>query len=567
MSDSDTKERLFQDDSCFIPLDGQGILLPNKLDYLFCYDPHDIAIKAAENLQQHIQKDLESQHEFGLNNLPGIGKMFGVLVVKNHNNKLGYIAAFSGKLNEVNFYPGFVPPVFDSLDPDGFYKLGEQEINIINWQIRKFTNDPKRQEIIVKLNQISIDAENEISSLKILLKQEKEKRTQARNDASEKFTDEVLADIYRQLDKESIEWHYNLKSRKKYWKEQIAIINQQLTEYDTNIDQLKTLRRQESAYLQNKLFESYSFINQYGKYKNLLDIFNINNELTPPSGAGECAAPKLFQHAFIHGYKPVAMAEFWWGKSPNSEIRKHKYYYPACNGKCKPILEHMLEGIDMDDNPMLINPGLGKSLPIVYQDDEILVINKPAEFLSVPGKNIVDSVYTRIRNLYPHSSGPLLVHRLDMSTSGILLIAKNKDAHKNLQRQFINRKVKKRYVAILKGSYEFKDISGSIKLPLRVDIDDRPRQLVCFEHGKTALTQWEWLSTQGDEHRIYFYPHTGRTHQLRVHASHPNGLNLPIKGDDLYGTRLDRLYLHAERLEFIHPTTGKAMVIEVAPEF
>ena len=567
MSDSDTKERLLQDDSCFIPLEGQGIPLPDQLDYPFYYDPHDIAIKAAENLQQHIQEHLEPYHEFGLDDQAGIGKMFGVLVVRDFNDNLGYLAAFSGKLNESNFYHGFVPPVFDTFDPEGFYKIGEQEVNIINWQIRKLLENPKRQEIIATLNQIEIDAEKDISSLRIQVKQEKEKRTQARNDASEKYTDEVLAGIYRQLDQESIQWHFNLKSRKKYWNEQIAIINQQLSEYDTTIDQLKTLRRQESAYLQNRLFESYSFVNQYGIYKNLIDIFKINDELIPPSGAGECAAPKLFQHAFIHGYKPVAMAEFWWGKSPNSEIRKHKNYYPACNGKCKPILEHMLEGIDMDDNPMLINQGFGKSLPIVYEDDDILVINKPAEFLSIPGKNIEDSVYTRIKSLYPHSSGPLLVHRLDMSTSGILLIAKNKEAHKNLQRQFINRKVKKRYVAILKGSHEFKDTSGFIRLPLRVDIDDRPRQLVCYEHGKTALTQWEWLSSQGDEHRICFYPHTGRTHQLRVHASHPNGLNLPIKGDDLYGKRSDRLYLHAERLEFIHPSTGDVMVVEVAPEF
>jgi tRNA pseudouridine32 synthase/23S rRNA pseudouridine746 synthase len=221
----------------------------------------------------------------------------------------------------------------------------------------------------------------------------------------------------------------------------------------------------------------------------------------------------------------------------------------------------------MDDNPMLINPAEGKELPIVYEDDHLIIINKPSEFLSVPGKEISDSVYTRLRQLYPHASGPLIVHRLDMSTSGLMVLSKSKAVHQNIQAQFIRRKVKKRYVAILKGIHDFKEKNGEINLPLRVDLDDRPRQLVCDQYGKPAKTYWEWISSDGDEHRVYFYPHTGRTHQLRVHASHPDGLNLPIKGDDLYGVRMDRLYLHSDMLEFVHPITKITLSIQVDPEF
>lgn len=558
---------LKQSDPCFVPLDYPDILLPKKLDYPFCYEPKEIAIIAAQHLQDTIQNRLNLQHDFGLDGTAGIGKMFGVLVVKNREGQLGYLAAFSGKLGDSNFYPGFVRPVFDTLDPEGFYKKGEQEVNVINRQIDALLTNPERLNTLAKFEQIHKDATADIADLKSQIKLQKSIRKQAREEASLKYTGSQLHEVLDYLDKESIKWHYSLKERQIKWRDEIAQVQEEVDKFETEIETLKLKRRQNSARLQQGLFESYSFINQYGKYKNLIDIFNIHDELTPPSGAGECAAPKLFQYAFQQSYQPVAMAEFWWGKSPSSEIRKHRHYYPACNGKCKPILEHMLESINIEDNPMLINPGLGRSFTIVYEDDYLLVINKPAEFLSVPGKNIADSVYTRIKGMYPHASGPLIVHRLDMSTSGLLLIAKSKEIHENLQRQFIQRKVQKRYVAVLKGNRTFTENHGEINLPLRVDLDDRPRQLVCYQYGKPARTYWEWISTDGDEHRVYMYPHTGRTHQLRVHASHPQGLSLPIKGDDLYGTRENRLYLHAEMLSFTHPVTKEKMAVEVAPEF
>jgi tRNA pseudouridine32 synthase/23S rRNA pseudouridine746 synthase len=259
------------------------------------------------------------------------------------------------------------------------------------------------------------------------------------------------------------------------------------------------------------------------------------------------------------------MAEFWWGASPVSEVRKHKQFYPACKGKCEPILNHMLIGLNVDDNPMLINPAENKDLPIVYEDDSIIIVNKPAEFLSVPGKNISDSVYTRIKAKYPEATGPLIVHRLDMSTSGILILAKTLEAYHHLQKQFLKRQVKKRYVALLNGVIEEKN--GTIELPLRVDLDDRPRQIVCFEHGKHAKTEFEVIEINENQTKVYFYPITGRTHQLRVHASHKNGLNTPIKGDDLYGTKDTRLHLHAESITFRHPKSKEIITFQVKEEF
>ncbi|MND52220.1 Ribosomal large subunit pseudouridine synthase A [compost metagenome] len=259
------------------------------------------------------------------------------------------------------------------------------------------------------------------------------------------------------------------------------------------------------------------------------------------------------------------MAEFWWGQSPKSEIRIHGQFYPACRGKCEPILAHMLEGVEMDENPMLTNPAEGRDVEIVYEDEALVVVNKPAEFLSVPGKNVQDSVYERMRLKYPNATGPLIVHRLDMSTSGIMLVAKTKESHKVLQEQFIKRTIKKRYIALLDGVVESEE--GFIDLPLRVDLDNRPHQLVCYEYGKPACTKWEVVERKNNKTKIHFYPITGRTHQLRVHAAHPMGLNSPIVGDDLYGNKGERLHLHAEWIEFKHPTSKEIMTIQVEAEF
>jgi tRNA pseudouridine32 synthase/23S rRNA pseudouridine746 synthase len=327
---------------------------------------------------------------------------------------------------------------------------------------------------------------------------------------------------------------------------------------------LENRRKETAAMLQKRLFEQYQFLNQQKEPKGLLTIFN-NPSKKIPKDAGDCSSPKLLQYAFQHNLTPIALAEFWWGISPNSAIRKHKYYYPACKSSCKPILTHMLQGIKMDENVMIKNLLKNKALEIVFEDDAILVVNKPAEFLSVPGKEIKDSVYTRIRKMYPNATGPLIVHRLDMSTSGILVLTKTKEANKELQSQFIKKTVKKRYVALLDGSLKEKD--GTIQLPLRLDIDDRPRQLVDFTNGKPAETKWRVMEQKDNKTRVHFFPTTGRTHQLRVHAAHQDGLNMPIVGDDLYGKIQDRLHLHAEFIEFTHPTSKEKISFTVPVGF
>ena len=299
-------------------------------------------------------------------------------------------------------------------------------------------------------------------------------------------------------------------------------------------------------------------MNQAGNKKSLLKIFKNTIYLFPPAAAGECAAPKLLQYAFLNQLKPICMAEFWWGASPNSEVREHKQFYPACKSKCEPILKHMLDGIDIDVNPLLAQKDI-EELEVIFEDDHLLFINKPTEFLSVPGKQLNDSVYALVKEKYPNVSGPLLVHRLDMSTSGILMIAKSKEVHKLMQAQFLRKTIQKSYVALLEGFIEKNE--GEIDLPLRGDFDDRPKQLVCHEFGKAAKTKFRVLSREGNTTRVLFSPLTGRTHQLRVHAAHHLGLGCPIIGDDLYGKKSTRLYLHAQELIFIHPISKKEQII------
>ena len=294
-------------------------------------------------------------------------------------------------------------------------------------------------------------------------------------------------------------------------------------------------------------------------------IFEEEVHKIPPAGAGECAAPKLLQYAYLNHLEPVAMAEFWWGDSPKTEIRRHGYFYPSCKGKCGPILKYMLQGLNVEPNPLSDACGVETELEIVYEDEYLLVINKPEGLLSVPGKNNADSVFRRMRERYPDATGPMIVHRLDMSTSGLLLIAKSKEVHQNLQAQFKRRTVKKRYIALLDGV--ILNDEGEINLPICLNADNRPRQMVSWKYGKPAMTQYKVLERLQTRTRVTFYPITGRTHQLRVHAAHPQGLNCPIVGDRLYGRESDRLYLHAEYLEFEHPISSEIIRVEKSPSF
>ena len=546
----------------------EGIALPEKFDYPFYYQPHPLAIIAAKELQHYLETQKDWEHNFGLiDSQEGItiGKMFGVLVVRNEKSELGYICAVSGKLAGHNQHEKFVPPVFDILLEDGFYRRGEAIVSEINARIEKLENESEYVALSQEYKSAIKKSEEEMRSLKANNKIQREARHAKRKELEETCSGAVLEEQLKILDKQSIHESYQQKKLSKYWKERIAEIESAMAQFKAEIETLKEERKTRSAALQAEIFEQFYFFNKKLEKKSLGEIFKNTPDGKPIAGSGECAAPKLFQYAFLNKLEPIAMAEFWWGESPPSEIRAHGQYYPACRGKCEPILGHMLSGMDIAENPMLKNPAEGKELRIFWEDDYIVVIDKPDEFLSVPGKNISDSVATRLRYLFPRATGPLVVHRLDMSTSGLLLAAKTEEVYKSLQRQFLRREVKKRYVALLDG--ELKEDEGMINLPLRVDLEDRPRQMVCYQHGKPAVTRFEVVERKDGKTRIHFYPITGRTHQLRMHAAHPQGLNMPIIGDDLYGTRAERLYLHAEYLEFRHPITNEAVKLELKARF
>lgn len=531
------------------------IPLPERFTYPFCYTPHPLCILAAKEVQSYLTRQTAWKDELRQ------GKMFGVLIVQTEHGETGYLAAFSGILAGKNLHPFFVPPVYDLLQPQGFFKIEEENISSINRNIRQLENDKAYAALSAELARTIQSAENILATAKAQLKEAKTAREQRRKEKELNAQEE--AELIRESQFQKAEY----KRLERSWKARITTLQTQTEDWERRISALKSERKTRSAALQQKLFEQFGMLNYRGEVKNLCEIFGQTVHKTPPAGAGECAAPKLLQQAYLHGWKPIAMAEFWWGDSPKTEIRHHGHYYPACKGKCEPILQHMLQGLQVEENPMLKRMQVpSKNLEIVYEDPWLSVINKPAGMLSVPGKEDAVSVYSLMREQYPEADSPLTVHRLDMATSGLMLIAKTKRVHQNLQAQFKNRLVRKRYVALLEGIVP-KD-KGTVDLPLCLNPLDRPRQMVHTEHGKPAITDYQVLERlDGKRTRIAFYPRTGRTHQLRIHAAHPLGLHCPIIGDELYGEKADRLYLHAEYLEFTHPITGETVRITKEAEF
>ena len=529
-----------------------GIELPRLFTYPFHYTPHPLCVMAAGEVQAYINKQTRWKEELDK------GKMFGVLIVRTSNGQTGYLAAFSGNLCGSNSHSFFVPPVYDLLKPDGFFKIEEEQISAINHQIGQLQNCDRYLELQQKMERETASSQQALSEARKGLKAAKEKREQRRLHRPNE--NEQVAMI-----RESQYQKAEFKRLERYWKEQISEIKTELESFSSQIEALKAERRNRSAALQQKLFQQFNFLNAKGETKNLCAIFEETVQKTPPAGAGECAAPKLLQYAYLSGLSPIAMAEFWWGESPKTEIRHHGYYYPSCRGKCEPILRHMLQGLNVEPAPSE-RYSLSQNMPeILFEDQWLLVLHKPEGVLSVPGKSEEQSIYSLLRARYPEATGPLVVHRLDMATSGLLLAAKTQEVHRHLQAQFENRSIKKRYIALLDGILPEEE--GVIDLPICPDYLDRPRQMVNEELGKTAITRYQVMDRKNGQTRIAFFPLTGRTHQLRVHAAHPLGLNCPIVGDELYGRKAERLYLHAEYLEFIHPVSGQRMVIEKKAEF
>ena len=597
------------------------LALPEKFTYPFHYTPHPLCVLAAEEVKEYIASRKEWQEELAS------GKMFGVLIVQtdngitnNEENQIGYLAAFSGNLDGKNLHPYFVPPVYDLLQPEGFFKIEEEQISAINIRIRELENSGSYLDSKEKWKIETEQAKAVLNQAKAELKMAKEAR-EIRRQSSPELSGEEQASLIRESQYQKAEY----KRLEKKWKKRLEELETEVRHFDIEIERLKTERKERSAALQRKLFEQFRMLNAQGEVKDLYTIFEQTVQKVPPAGAGECALPKLLQYAYLHQLKPLAMAEFWWGDSPKNEIRHHGYYYPSCKGKCEPILQHMLQGLEVDENPLLNPVHEEEELEIVFEDEWLLVVNKPVGMLSVPGKaEDRDSVYHRLKKKYPEATGPMIVHRLDMATSGLLLVAKTKEVHQDLQAQFANRSIKKRYMAVLDGAIiktekETKPIAekaillaketvstkktakaertgntGRIELPLCLNPLDRPRQMVSSEHGKEAITEYQIISeseriTSESENtfnesnridesersinesrkytRIVFYPLTGRTHQLRVHAAHPEGLGCPILGDELYGKKADRLYLHAEYIEFRHPIYGDILCIQKEADF
>lgn len=552
-----------------------GIDFPERMNNPLDYQPHPLCIAVCKELQTYLSEREDWREEIDK------GKMFGVLIVENAQPasgapEIGYLAAYSGQIGGRSDWDDFVPAVFDYLQPDGYFKTHEAEISGINQSIRKLEANTHMKEAKGLILQLQEERKHTIAAYQEKIKKAKAKRD-ARREAGSLNPEEEA-----EMVKESQFMKAELRRLKKSLSEKTSL-ETEYEAYQADILSLKQLRKTLSDALQQWLFSQFRMQNHEGESKDLLEIFRdaalrdypqatiatsriAALKMVPPAGSGECCEPKLLQYAYSLGYKPLQMAMFWWGESPKEEIRHHLHFYPACNGKCKPILQWMLPASTFE--PAAVDLSLYNKVETLYEDREIAVIHKPEGLLSVPGKDAAQpSVYALMRSKYPEATGPLIVHRLDMSTSGVMMIAKTEFAYHRLQKAFLNHQIQKKYVAIISGKVIPE--KGIISLPLMPDYLDRPRQIADHELGKEAITEYEVLEPVDDSHlRIALYPKTGRTHQLRVHCAHQEGLNAPILGDPLYGNeKAARLHLHAEEITFEHPLTGKKMTITRKADF
>ena len=529
--------------------DISDIAMPEAFTWPFHYVPHELSVIASKQVKEYLATRSEWSEEIAR------GKMFGVLVIEDGEGELGFLTAFSGNLAGSNHHDYFVPPIYDMLQPGDFFREGESKISAINREIAEIEQSAEYISAKRDLELANGDATQQLAKLKARLAERKKLRDIRRKEG------EVEATLILESQRDNAD----LQRTKKALKELTTKCAKRYETYLSRIAELKYERQQRSSALQMQLFEQFRILNSRGEVKTLVELFAPTPQLIPPAGAGECAAPKLLQYAYINGYKPIAMAEFWQGASPRGEVRHHDAFYPACNGKCKPILLFMLDGLNVEDNPLCnITPPEPR---ILWEDSYLVAIDKPCGMLSVDGKSGVRSVQHWATERYPEATGPMIIHRLDQSTSGILLLAKDKETHKALQEQFIKHTIKKRYTAVLEGII-IAD-GGTIDLPIKLDYDNRPRQMVAPD-GKRAITEYHVLSREGSRTRIEFYPITGRTHQLRLHSAHIQGLNAPIVGDDIYGSKVtaeQRLCLHASHLTFRHPHTNEEIELNSPAEF
>ena len=521
---------------------------PGRFNNPFYYSPHPLCVMAADEVRAMLSSDSAVAADAAK------GKMFGVLVVCDGDGVLGYLAAFSGLLAGRNNVPGFVPPVFDLQSPTGYFKQEEGEISALNKRIKETECSDEYVTAVAAVTDTKCAMEQQLAAMRDAMRLDKQRRNELR--ATGALTPDEEAALVRESQFQKAE----LKRVTARWQQQVAECEAAVAPFKELIAAMKKERKRRSAALQRWLFEQFKVLNAGGCEKSLLDIFAAHSGIIPPGGAGECAAPKLLQYAYLNSLIPIAVAEFWVGASPQGEVRRDGCFYGACKSKCEPILGFMLQGLDVEENA-LEKGGDISNINIVYEDGHILVVDKPSGVLSVPGIMGGTSVQQWLRDEYLHSNELFVAHRLDMATSGLLVAAKSMEVYNELQRQFAGREVQKQYTAILDGVPV--NGEGVIELPLAADYDNRPRQKVDYACGKPAVTRYKVVGTVERDGRrcavVRFEPITGRTHQLRVHAAHKDGLDCPIVGDALYGTVGERLMLHASRISFVHPV-GKGVV-------
>lgn len=529
---------------------------PVRFNNPFYYSPHRLCAIAAGEVRANMLGSEAVAAEAAK------GKMFGVLVVRDKEGCIGYLAAFSGLFMGTNNVEGFVPPVFDLQRPDGYFKTEESRITAINTEICNLENSVEYVAAKTVLATERGAADEAVAALRAEFARNKAERASKRLSGGLSAADEAT------LIKESQFEKAELKRVQRTWQAKVQEKELLLKSFTDRLAQLAAERKRRSAALQRWLFEQFVMLDARGEGRTLIDIFKEQRGCIPPAGAGECAGPKLLQYAYLNNLSPLAMAEFWVGESPAGEVRRDGCFYGACKSKCEPILTYMLQGLDVEENALERGEDV-KALEVVYEDEWLVAVNKPSGVLSVPGIVGGTSVQQWLREEYLHCNELFVVHRLDMATSGVLLAAKSMEVYKEMQRQFASREVRKEYMALLDG-VPLAD-EGIIELPLSADYENRPRQKVDHDGGKEAVTRYRVLDTLERDGRqcalVRFEPLTGRTHQLRVHAAHKCGLDTPIVGDGLYGNVATRLMLHAASLEFVHPLSGVRTKIDAKVPF
>ena len=525
--------------------------LPEVFTDPFRYAPHALVRKAADELIGKIESSPELSSVFSE------GKMLGVLIVSDQKDNIGYLAAFSGNVAGRSHMEGFVPPIYDLLSPDGHYKIEEAKITEVNLKIAALEGSAGLTRAKAELEACSLKRDEEIGIIKARMAASKRERDILRSQTDDPA---VLSALTRESQHEKAEF----RRLRLGWEERISAISEDLKQMQEDIRQLKAKRAAMSDELQRWIFSRYIVHNACGEEKSIGDIF-AGSGLVPPGGTGECAAPKLLEHAYRNGLKPLAMGEFWYGTSPSTAVRTHGHFYPSCTSKCGPLLGFMLKGLTLEQPHKCLG-----SPEIIFEDEVIIAVSKPSGMPSVPGLDGRTSAFEIIKE----SVGELYtIHRLDMDTSGIILYAKTAEAAAELQRQFEGHSVRKTYMARLSPAPEGIELKagdkGMISLPLSPDYDERPRQKVDQVQGKASETNYETVSINEDGSiDIVFHPLTGRTHQLRVHSAHILGLGHPIAGDMLYGgSPASRLHLHAAEITFRHPSTGATISLTAPSTF